>query len=335
MKLWVLDKQGNCLFNYKDGNDSEVCERCLTAVLEGECARSRYAIHKSTELNEFRFCFDRSIKGKQARFISKLAVHGYSDVLRVSHALQEDIRSLEGIVLHNVRKLTAGIGQKIDGIASEELAAKEIDKIAFFEKCIDQRKRHVARELLSIRKSINQIEFEYNSLDSYKKQGKGNDSWFTSHKAHTLVVMTYYMYEPEFKERRLHLDTDEYYGEVLVDFSMARSAISQVLSNAIKYCKPDSTVGVKFKDEGLTTHVLIEMTSLYFDNNEVPKFTIKGYRGKNSVGIDGQGLGLFAAALMMSLNQGTLEMRSNESTKFESEGKLYSQNEFELIFRKK
>ena len=335
MKLWVLDKQGNCLFNYKDSDDNEVCEHCLSSVPEEKCARARYSIHKTTELNQFRFCFDKHMPGKQARFNAKLIMRGYSDVFRVTNALQEDIRSLEGIVLHNVRKMTAGIGQKIDGIASEELAAKEEDKIAFFEKNIEQKKKQAARELLSIRKSVNQIEFEYNALDSYKKQGSGNDSWFTAHKAHTVVVMTFYMYEREFKENHLHLNTGEYYGEIFVDFSMARSAIGQIFANAIKYCKPDSTVHVKFLEDDGMTKILFEMTSLCFDNSEVPKFTIKGYRGRNSKGIDGQGIGLFAAALMMNQNQGAMRIQSNGSTRFESNGKEYSQNEFELSFKRK
>src|SRR3990172_5939973 len=94
VKLWVLDKQGNCLFNYKDSADNEVCEHCLSSVPEEKCARARYSIHKTTELNQFRFCFDKHMPGKQARFNAKLIMRGYSDVFRVTNALQEDIRSL-------------------------------------------------------------------------------------------------------------------------------------------------------------------------------------------------------------------------------------------------
>ena len=118
-----------------------------------------------------------------------------------------------------------------------------------------------------------------------------------------------------------------------VDIATARSAISQILSNALKHCKPESVVKVKFAVKDGFTDLMFEMISRYFDNIEKHNFTLNKYRGLNSEGLEGQGIGLYAAQRMMMLNTGALEINSNENTRFESQGVIYSENEFLLKFK--
>ena len=207
-------------------------------------------------------------------------------------------------------------------------------KIKFIEGNIRSHPWEAAREILSIRKSINQIEYEYNAIESFRKQGeKGIESGFTRHKAHTLILTSFYLLEEDFRSKDLRVEISPYQGFVNVDFATARSAISQIFSNAIKFCKPDSQITIGFVEIKDYVNIKFEMVSRYFTNDEKKNFTRKKFRGTNSTGTDGQGLGLFAAQRMMSLNAGTLEINSKEATRFTSQGNNFSQNEFILSFR--
>jgi signal transduction histidine kinase len=301
----------------------------------GQCNQDRYAYNIQRTDHVFSFCYEKNVPSKQVKFLSKIACRGYEEAFKIQKAVQNDFASFESIALHNVRKLTAAIGQKVDSIASEEDVYKSDDRIGCFRKNIENNVNQTARELLSIRKSVNQIEFEYNAIDAYRSTDVMKDSWFTEHRAHTIVVMTFYMYEQDFREKRIRLDVEKYNGCVNVDFSMARSSISQILNNAVKYCKPQSNITVNFVEDEKFVSIKFEMESLYFTNVESKSFALKGKRGSNSVGIPGDGIGLFTAALMMEHNGGKLIINSNENTRYQSSGKSYSTNEFTLVFQRK
>ncbi len=335
MKFWVKNKDGLCVYSYSDDTDMHICERCMTGNFNGQCSQNRYAYNVQRNEIIYSFCYEKNVPSKQVKFLAKIACRGYEEAFKIQKSLQNDFASFESIALHNVRKLTAAIGQKVDSIASEVEVYKSEDKIGYFKKKIDLNSTQAAKELLSIRKSVNQIEFEYNAIDAYRSTDVMKESWFTEHKAFTIVVMTFYMYEQNFKEKRLWLDVDKYNGYVNVDFSMARSSISQILSNAVKYCKPESRIIVSFVEEEKFVFIKFEMESLYFSNDESKYFALKGKRGANSTGIPGEGIGLFAASLMMQHNGGKLLINSNENTRYQSDGKIYSTNEFTLIFQRK
>ena len=74
------------------------------------------------------------------------------------------------------------------------------------------------------------------------------------------------------------------------------------------------------------------MTSLYFSNTEASSFGGIGVRGRQTKGISGEGVGLHAVGLFQKMHNGYVLMESNESTKFKSEGKEYSQNAVKLGF---
>lgn len=333
MRFWTRDKFDNITFYYKDKNDDEACELCIIETVEGRCRRERYAYRKEEQNQLFVFCHDSDTVSKQAKMTSRIAIKGYLDAFKIVDTIKSDLNDMEAIALHNARRYSTGIGLKVNRIAAEDELAASKDKISFIENKIKANPREAAREYLSIIKSINQIDYEYNVLDSYRKQ-KFIESDFTRHKAHTLVLMSFYLFEEDFITKKIFFDIEKTFkGHIYADFATARSAIGQILSNSLKYCKPESNLYVKFKPNGTFLSVSFEMTSRYFSNSEKHKFTIKGYRGNNAKDTDGQGVGLYAAQKMMELNGGTLEMNSHENTAFESQGHRYSQNEFTLTFR--
>ena len=333
MRLWIRDLKGNVVIAYAEKNDDEGCQKCLNEVVLGKCHKKRFANRKIDADKEFVFCHEKNVVSKQASVTSKMVIFGFRKAYQIANSIVTDLTDLETIALHNAKKLTASVGLKIDKIASEEDMSKSVDKISFIEGKLKTSPREAAREILSIKRAVSQIEYEYNALESFRKQGeKGIEIGFTRHKAHTVVLTSFYLLEENFYSNGLRLKIDPYQGYVNIDFGTAKSAISQILSNAIKFCKPSSEIHTRFLEKDGFVLIKFEMISRFFTNDEKKHFTEKKYRGGNSVNTEGQGIGLFAVQRMMSLNAGSLEINSHEGTKFESGGVIYSRNEFTLSF---
>jgi len=263
-----------------------------------------------------------------------MVVDGYFRATTVQKSIQNDIKSIESITLHNVKKLNAGIGLKIERHFSDEFLATAKDKIGAIEGILKTDSKGMARELLSIVKSIRQIESEYSLVESLREQHSTNATQsFTRHKAHTVILMSYYMFEEELARKHIHATFASFSGYILVDFAVARSAISQIFSNAVKYCKPDSEIRINFHSDAERTKVIFLMESRFIPQTDIQMLFLRPYRGNNTDGIRGEGIGLFAAYSMMKMNEGEITCTSNESTKYESEGVWYSSNTFTVTFK--
>lgn len=333
MRFWVFDNAGNNIYQYNDDKNDEICERCKEYPSEGLCRNKRYSntIHKND--HKVVFCMDKGMVGKRAKYFIKITLDAYFKASNVQKKIQADITSIEAITLHNVKKLNAGIGLKLGKHIDEKVLAKSPNKIKTIEDIIATKKGDFAREVLSIIKSIRQIESEYALVDSLRGQELIKQD-FTRHRAHTVVLMSYYMFEEELIKKNIHVKFQNFTGYILIDFAMARSAISQIFSNAVKYCKPQSEINVGFTDNSDKTTIQFEMVSRFFTNDEAKSFFLKPLRGANSNGTHGDGIGLFSAYRMMTINGGQIFCQSYEDTKYHSDGIDYSNNEFSLVFKR-
>lgn len=337
MKFWIKDINGNILYKYAEGGDTSDCEVCLNAYKQGVCKHGRYANTKTSNDLSYIFCHNKNTIGKQAKYISNIVVDAHAKALTHNNHVISLIKNYESIALHNAKKITSDIGLKINRLISEEELSRSQDKISLIDVRLRNNSKEAAREIWSVIKSLNQLDYEYNSLESYSQLADQNRSSlvqeFTKHKAHTLLLMSYYLHEEDFQSKNLKLEITPFTGFVYVDFAIARSAISQILSNAIKYCRPNSKAMANIYCKGDYTYFNFKMCSRFFTNAEKSKFTIEKYRGINSSGTKGQGLGLFSACQMMRLNLGGIEISSDEKVVYGSDGIQYSNNEFTLYFK--
>lgn len=336
MKMWVKDSMGYVVYSYVEENEENKCEDCLSKFSQGICKNGRYAYGKSSnDLNYF-FCNDERTTAKHAKHLASIFISAHFKISNHNSYLSNRLYNFECIALHNAKKITSDIGLKINRLVSEEELSKSPDKISLIEVRLKSSSKEAARDLWSIMKSLNQIDYEFNSLESYGQLAINKNAIasqeLTRHKAHTLLLMSFYLHEDDFSKNNIKFDISTYSGYVNVDFAVARSAISQILSNAIKYCKPNSRIITEIYSVESNTYFKFKMCSRFFTNTEKIRFTAERYRGKNSAGTKGQGLGLFAASQMMRLNLGGIDINSDESSAHEQDGISYSNNEFVLKF---
>jgi len=333
MRFWVRCDD-RIEFNYRDELDKEICERCLDEVIVGKCLKLRYAVRNSKNGVEYIYCHDKNTVAKRAKHISKITTEAFTTITRAAKERSKDINAIQTIAYHNAKKMNASIGQKIDKLIPYEEYNREEDKINVIKEEIKASPEIVAREILSVRKTVEQIEAEYNLIEVLDLSEPFSETDLTLTKAHKLLVLGYYFYQEEFSKKRIYVKISETDLAIKVDYGVAKSAIGQIFNNAMKYCKPETTLNVHVNDTGEHVEIIFTMTSLYFDKIEANKFSELGARGLQAKDIVGEGVGLYAVHHFMRMHNGYLNMKSNRSTSFKSGDKTYSENIFVLGFKK-
>ena len=333
MRFWIKFNE-RVEFEYRDDDDKEVCERCLNEMIIGKCPKSRYAVRNNKNDANYIYCHDQKTVAKQAKHISKITTEAFSTITKAARKRSRDMNEIQTISYHNAKKMNASIGQKIDKIVSFDSYARKENKIDIIKAEILNSPEFVAREIFSVRKTVEQIEAEYNLIEILELSEPFSENDLTLVKVHKLLVLGFYFYQEEFFKKKVYVNIADTDLAVKVDYGVAKSAISPIFNNAVKYCKPNSNVHVNVKYSGDYIDIEFSMTSLYFDTEETKELTRLGVRGRQSENIIGEGIGLYAVSNFMRMHKGYYRMVSNESTCFSSGDKIYSDNILTLDFFK-
>ncbi len=341
MRFYCIDTStGNQVFHYIDNQKEKICDDCLEITFTSEkhkiCKNKRYFFSKLSNDKKYMFCFClKGVKTKrQARPIVKQTINAFLNSREIASNISASRLTSNDLALHNTKNLHAEINNKLLSLFNEEILSVQDDKISFIESEILSNPRKVARELLSIIKSINQIIHEYNIIDLMDPSVRLQRSDFGFHKAHTLCVMCFYLYEIEFKEKRIRVKIGQCFEDIYINWGAARTAVSQIFDNCLKYCKENTEISIDFVKNDDRLEIVFEMVSLYFSSDEARKLTLPDYRGIYAQNFsEGKGAGMAIVQRMMELNEGYVFCESLENTKFSSNDTLYSTNRFILSFR--
>lgn len=333
MRFWI-QKNNKIDFYYSDDNDKETCELCLSKEISGICTKKRLAMKKTKDKDSYFFCFEGNTPKKQAEHIAKITLKALQSVTRAAQQINKKISSIEAISYHNSKKMIASIGQKLDTFISKDTLRKQTNKIAIISEIIKSNTDAISRDLLNVRKTIDQIETEYNLIETINLDSPFRRNDLTKVKSHTLVVTSFYLYEEDFKSSQLYVDIHQSEQEILIEFGAAKSAISQIFTNAIKYCKTNTRIDVFFSENQNYHIIKFEMISLHFTEDESNTLSLASTRGQHASHIKGDGIGLYAVSKYMELHQGYMEMKSHLATIHNKNGKPYSTNNFYLYFPK-
>jgi len=88
-----------------------------------------------------------------------------------------------------------------------------------------------------------------------------------------------------------------------------------ILNNAIKYAETNSTISINFVENGNKLRITCTNTGPVVRNNELKTVFLRNRRGSNRSGIQGHGIGLWLASLILHANLGTIEMTTEEKGK--------------------
>lgn len=103
------------------------------------------------------------------------------------------------------------------------------------------------------------------------------------------------------------------------DATLLRQVFSNILSNAVRYSRPPAVVDVSVSQEGNAVVALIEDRGIGIPEPERRLVFERYYRGSNTAGVVGTGVGLYVVRTLVDLHKGSVVAQGREGggTRFE------------------
>ena len=341
----------NIIFRYSDDSSCNLkCYKCFDGQGTDKSDKLNcYFFEKEENSQKYLFCLPRqqakntSIGNAYVKFMIQAYISLSSKPLNSSfppQGAQGMYAKLLETSFHNTRTIASNIREKLFALleTSDEDFMRAEDKIDYVLEVVNRKEYFTARELLSILKSTEQILHEFTSLDFLHPNAKLSPKQMGDHKAHTVYVLSFYMYERDFADKHLHVKTGECDDKILIHFPTAKTAIAQILDNTIKYAKPNSKIDVAFSKETIDgcpyIALIFNMLSLAIEKNEISILMQQGKRSPHALRaqIPGSGQGLFVAKKMVELNGGIFSITTDDKIQ-KHQGIPYTKNTFKLYFK--
>jgi two-component system OmpR family sensor kinase len=102
------------------------------------------------------------------------------------------------------------------------------------------------------------------------------------------------------------------------DASLLSQVLGNLMSNAVKYSPNGAPVRITTSQDGANVSVVIEDHGIGIPDTDVQRVFERYYRGSNTSGIAGSGVGLYLVKTIIDLHQGSimLDSRENEGSRF-------------------
>jgi len=101
--------------------------------------------------------------------------------------------------------------------------------------------------------------------------------------------------------------------EAVLDFNWTAEAITNVLDNAVKYTPNGGVVGLKITEYPSYLRLDISDNGIGIPEEEQAKIFGRFYRGKQSAGVDGVGIGLYLTRDIVNKQNGYIKVASDEN----------------------
>ena len=101
--------------------------------------------------------------------------------------------------------------------------------------------------------------------------------------------------------------------EAMLDFNWTAEAITNILDNAVKYTPSGGIVGLEITEYPSYLRLDISDNGIGIPEEEQAKIFGRFYRGKQSAGIDGVGIGLYLTRDIVNKQNGYIKVASNEN----------------------
>lgn len=147
------------------------------------------------------------------------------------------------------------------------------------------------------------------------------------------ILHQYASFTKEFEEAFIQLRVNAIDDEaiVTVDKDMFSLIMYNMLSNAVKYCKPHSEVRFHFSDE--SKELDVSMISLRIEQDEIQNIFNEGIRGRHATKTPGSGIGLFVVKTALNkMGKQPLRINPNYQEATELNGEQYVENHFHFNF---
>ncbi len=229
-------------------------------------------------------------------------------------------------LIHNLKSLTAKIGQEVFYIAQQDLMMNSPrDMVKYVTKEILENTDDAAKGLIEILKHHAAQKAEYSAFE--KLTGKALGGVPERHDIHRVLMNVFYLFFGDFIKKKVQAEVERTRLQVLIDYESIHVCIYYIVENASKYARPGSPFTVSATDDKGFVVVRFSMESLEILPQEENKIFDEGFSGKRAIesGLHGAGIGLYMARAMAQMNGGTLTVVPGRGT-----GGGYARNTFIL-----
>ncbi len=147
------------------------------------------------------------------------------------------------------------------------------------------------------------------------------------------ILHQYASFTKEFEEAFIQLKINAINDEstIMVDKNMFSLIMYNMLSNAVKYCRPYSEIRFHFLDD--SKELDISMISLRIEQDEIREILNEGIRGRHATKTPGSGIGLFVVkSALDKMKKHPLVINPNYQKASELNGEQYIENHFHFNF---
>ncbi|WP_201863163.1 sensor histidine kinase [Microvirga soli] len=113
-------------------------------------------------------------------------------------------------------------------------------------------------------------------------------------------------------DRPIHLDIRDLPEVIIGDQVLLEQALVIVVSNAMKYSRPDQQIDVTARGEDSMVRITVKDRGIGISERDLPFILQPFFRGRNAKKLPGTGLGLSLAWYILKLHGGNLEVDSRE-----------------------
>jgi hypothetical protein len=309
---------GAVVYRYQDSDNDEEDWSWAEPFHDGLMRNGRYHYRLDSKERNciFLFEFDEMRTAKQVKFSARLIARMffmYQGVAAKQTVLYDKASSVS---VHNTQNISAQMNSRLLNLLGESELSMAPDKVSHIRAVLLRDPDRASREILNLLKSASQMSAEYNTIAYLRPDAKLMPKDFDVHKVHTLLVLSFYVYEHEFRQKNIYVDVQRTDASVRANFNTIKTAFAQILENALKYCAENNRIEiVTTEPTSNTVRIEFEMFSAFVSVDEVGRICEPGFRAAEAARVAhaGHGYGMFIMKRMVELNNGSVRFESKSA----------------------
>ncbi len=257
---------------------------------------------KRKVFDECRFALKDSTKELVAT--AEKAINNASDITKKDY--KAFTHNAKSIVAHAVLDLDSIIKQNQSITTNVQANVERVKGI------ISNDVENAALTCLKLSKHLLSLKAEYMSYDILHNNAPSMQPMKTN--VRNVIITILHMFYDEFKKKNIIIKVEEWRKASLIDYNTFLMATYYIIENALKYCKDNSCIDVKFVVEKKDLKISFEMMSLFIEHEDEKHLFEEGYSGHLAIknNLNGHGIGMFNAYKLIELNDGTLTVEAGE-----------------------
>lgn len=257
--------------------------------------------------------------------------HFFAQMHSLKQLFIDDVHRLQ----HNINTYNAKIQSDLDALISlEDVKTEEWNGVVkYAEHIIQQNVRQSAVTILKVIKNISLVNAEMNIYDILEDSTKQLSVY--QHPIHKVVKLSLQPFFMDFVDNSITLNFGHSYSKVWIDYSSMSVVLGHIWSNAVKYCRRGTSVGISYVEhENQTLDVMITMHSLKIKNEEIEELCTKDFSGcwAKRLNKNGNGIGMYYIKTLIEMNHGTFKIVPGNDFYYD-DGVPYATNLFIITLR--